>query len=134
MNCLEVFIDLDLFEFSLYIQLCIFLNLHFIAKLIYFVKLLYFYLELIFPLGSLNKRMKNWSWIPLKLVIPSHFILQKKKNHFLILAGSAFYCPIIFGNLMHAADIRKWVFSLNKTWRNYKFAWNSWYTVRTKNT
>ena len=37
---------------------------------------------------------------------------------------------IIFGQNTLPANIRKWVFSWNKrdgiTWRNYKFAWNSW--------
>ena len=33
---------------------------------------------------------------------------------------------IIFWQNTLPANIRKWVFSRNKTWRNYKFAWNSW--------
>ena len=38
---------------------------------------------------------------------------------------------IIFGKIPLPANVWKWVFSWNKTWRNYKFAWNScwmsWY-------
>ena len=82
------------------------------------------------------------SWNPCKLVIPSR--LFHEKTHFLILAGSVF-CQkmikavnrsrltalIIFWQNTLPANVRKWVFSWNKrdgiTWRNYKFAGNSWY-------
>ena len=33
---------------------------------------------------------------------------------------------IIFWQNTLPANIRKWVFSWNNTWWNYKFAWNSW--------
>ena len=77
----------------------------------------------------------NYTQIPSKLVILSHFISWK--THFLILAGSAF-CQIWIGWLTapqlttliifgkrHFLLISKMSFSRNKMCRNYKFAWNS---------
>ena len=79
------------------------------------------------------------AWIPCELVILSRFISWK--THFLISAGSVF-CKktirvanqimarltpplIIFWQNTLPANIRKWVFSWNKMWRNYIYIFKS---------
>ena len=62
--------------------------------------------------------LNSSTWIPCKLVIPSRFISWK--NSFLT-------ALIMFWQNPLPVNFRKWVFSWNKTLRNYKFAWNSWY-------
>ena len=51
-----------------------------------------------------------------------------EKTLFLILAGSALHQSIIFGK-MHFLLISERAFSWNKTWRIYKFVWNSCKTI-----